>query len=150
MSVLTAIALLAALVALGYAYLTQRKLADLSQRVSRMSSNTYELSSQIEELGQQMAAQGKELRFEIKKAAGQVRFEPGTTIGEVQTSHPFAEQILASFHIGGCHNCAVSPNETISGACERLDVNEAALLAALRNGSGAAEPLRLSNVELQF
>lgn len=148
MSVLTVLALAAALAAAAYAYLTQRKLTELSQRVSRIGSHSYELSSQIDELGQRLESQGKELRFEIRKAAGLVRFEPSTTIGEVQASHPFAEQILAGFHMGGCHNCAVSPDETISGACQRLNVNEAALLAALRNGG--AEPLRLANVELQF
>jgi hypothetical protein len=148
MSVLTIIALLSAVAALGYAYLSQRKLADLSQRLSRVSSHTYELSSQIDDLGQQLESQGKELRFEIRKAAGQVRFEPSTTLGEVQAVHPFAEQILAGFHMGGCHNCAISPDETIAAACQRLNVNETALLAALRNGS--PEPLRLANVELQF
>lgn len=148
MSVLTVIALAAALAALGYAYLTQRKLADLSQRLSRVSSHTYELSSQIDELGQQMESQAKDLRFEIRKAAGLVRFEPSTTIAEIQANHPQGEQILASFHMGGCHNCAVSPDETIAGACQRLNVSETALLSALRNGG--AEPLRLANVELQF
>lgn len=148
MSVLTVVALLAALAALGFAYFTQRKLIDLSQRLSRVSSHTYELSSQIEELGRQVESQGKELRFEIGKAAGLVRFDPATTIGEVQANHPFGEQILASFHMGGCQSCAVSPDETLASACERLNVNEAALLSALRNGP--ADPLRLANVELQF
>lgn len=148
MSVLTVIALLAALVALGYAYFSQRKLADLSQRLSRVSSHTFELSSQIDDLGRQVESQGKELRFEIRKAAGLVHFDPSTTIAEVQANHPLAEQILAGFHMGGCHNCAVSPDETIAAACQRLQVNEAALLAALRNDG--VEPLRLANVELQF
>lgn len=148
MSVLTFIALFAALAALGYAYLTQRKLTDLNQRFSRLSSHTYELSTQIEEMQQRMESQGKELRFEIRKAAGLVRFDPVTTIGEVQTNHPFGEQILASFHMGGCQSCAVSPDETIAGACQRLNVNESALLSALRNGS--VETLRLANVELDF
>lgn len=148
MSVLTVIALFAALAALGYAYLTQRKLTDLSQRFSRVSSHTYELSSQIEEMQQQLESLGKELRFEIRKAAGLVRFEPATTIGEIQTNHPFGEQILASFHMGGCHSCAVSPDETIAGACQRLNVNQTALLSALQNGG--VETLRLANVELEF
>ncbi len=149
MTVMIVIALAVAMAALAFAYVTQRKLADLTQRLARASSNVYQLSSQIEELNEKLESQGKDLRFALQKATGQLNLGPHSTIGEIQNVHPYADQILASFHMGGCHNCAVSPDETISGACARLNVNEAALLAALRNGS-PAEPLRLANVELQF
>ena len=60
------VALLVAVVALVYAFMTQRKLNDLTQRLSRSSNNVYQLSSQVEELSQQVETQSKELRFELK------------------------------------------------------------------------------------
>ena len=141
-------ALLVAVVALVYAFMAQRRLNDLTQRLSRSSNNVYQLSSQVEELSQQVETQSKELRFELKQATGQLSIAPTTTIAEVQENHPHAEEILASFHMGGCQSCAVSPEETIAAACTRLDVNQTALLAALRNGT-PADPLRLMNIALQ-
>lgn len=141
------IALVVALAAFGYAYLSQRKFDDLKRRLSRATSNLYDLSSQIEDLGAQLNARDKALRFEIRKAAGQIDFGPQSTIGLIQSEHPYAEQILAGFHMGGCHSCAVAPEETIADACARLEVSETALLAALRNG---AAPLPVSDIELQF
>ena len=129
--------------------IVQKSIAnDLTQRLSRSSNNVYQLSSQVEELSQQVETQSKELRFELKQATGQLSIAPTTTIAEVQENHPHAEEILASFHMGGCQSCAVSPEETIAAACARLDVNQTALLAALRNGA-PAEPLRLTNIALQ-
>ncbi|MCO6449282.1 MAG: hypothetical protein J5I90_00710 [Caldilineales bacterium] len=147
---MTYIALLIAIAAIAYAYLIQRKIQETNKRLSRATSNLYQLSSQIEELEQRLDAQHKELAFEIKQATGQIQFSPNTTIGEVQAQHPQGEQILASFHMGGCHSCAVAPDETIASACERLNVSEAALLASLRNPANGQQPIQLSNIELQF
>ncbi len=144
---LTIIAIAAALAAFAFAFFTRRQVQELNRRLSTTRSHVYELLSRIEELEEGLQAQGKELRFEIKKAAGQVHFGPETTIGEVQAVHPFADRIMAAFHMGGCHSCAVSPDETIAEACARLGVNQAAFLAALQNQD--VEPIPLINVRLQ-
>ncbi len=146
--ILNVIVLLVAIAAFVYAFMVQRRVADLTQRLSRASNNVYQLSSQVEELSQQLDTQGKEMRFELRQATGQIVIAPATTIAEVQNNHPHADEILASFHMGGCQSCAVSPDETIAAACSRLNVNQTALLAALRNGT-APEPLHVGNIELQ-
>ncbi|NOX62926.1 MAG: hypothetical protein GXP42_13440 [Chloroflexi bacterium] len=144
---LTSIAIIAALVALGLALSTRRQLQEVNRRLSRASSHIYELLASLETLEERLETQGKELRFEIKNATGQVRFGPETTIREVQAVHPLADRIMAAFHMGGCHSCAVSPDETIAEACTRLGVDQAAFLAALQNQD--VEPIPLINIQLQ-
>lgn len=149
MTFIAAAALITALLSLAYAYLTRRKLDDIGQRLSRAASNNYQLSSQVEELTSRLEQQDKELRFEIKQAAGQIHFGPETTISQIQTEHPLGQQILASFHMGGCHSCAVEPSETIAQATTRLGIDQTALLMTLRNGQNGGT-VRTPNVELQF
>ncbi|MCP4198850.1 MAG: hypothetical protein GY762_17025 [Proteobacteria bacterium] len=147
---MTIVAIVLAMVALAYAFLTQRKLQDVTRRLARTNSHVYELSAQLETLEDKVKTETKQLSFEIKQASGQIEIGPKITIGEIQAIHPDADRILGSFHIGGCQSCAADPGETIADACERLEVNEAALLAALKDDGGETIPLTLSNIELQF
>lgn len=139
MLVFVFVALAVALVALVYAWAAHREAVDLRRRLERLSGQNYDLGLRFDELEKQLNETAKELRFTIRQATGQLDYGPETTIGEIQATHPYADAILASFHIGGCHSCAVSPEETIAAACARLNVNQTALLAALRNG----KPLEL-------
>ncbi len=147
---MTTVAIVLAAFALAYAFLTQRKLQDVTRRLVRTNSHVYELSAQLETLADKQEAERKQLSFEIKQASGQIEIGPKTTIGEIQTVHPDADRILGGFHMGGCQSCAVDPGETVADACERLEVNEAALLAALKDDGGEMIPLSLGNIELQF
>jgi hypothetical protein len=60
--------------------------------------------------------------------------------------HPRVAEVLASFHLGGCSQCAVSDVDTIGGACQTYGIDEAALMQALQSliapgdGVGAARP----------
>jgi hypothetical protein len=132
------VALVVALVALVYAWAAQRQTTDLRRRLERLSGQLYDLNLHVDELKGQLEETTKELRFTIRQATGQLNYGPETTIGEIQATHPYADAILASFHMGGCHSCAVSPEETLAAACARLNVNQAALLAALHNGKPVA------------
>lgn len=132
------VALVIALAALVYAWAAQRQAADLRRRLERLSGQLYDQNLHLDELKRQLEETAQELRFTIRQATGQLHYGPETTIGEIQATHPYAEAILASFHIGGCHSCAVSPEETLAAACARLNVDQAALLAALHNGKPPA------------
>mgnify|MGYP001074953160 CR=1 FL=1 len=132
------VALVVALVALIYAWAARRQTTDLRRRLERLSGQLYDLNLHVDELKGQLEETAKELRFTIRQATGQLNYGPETTIGEIQATHPYADAILASFHMGGCHSCAVSPEETLAAACARLNVNQAALLAALHNGKPVA------------
>lgn len=139
MLVFVIVALVVALVALVYAWVAHRQTTDLRRRLERLSGQLYDVNLHLEALQDQLRKTEQELRFTIRQATGQLNYGPETTIGEIQATHPYADAILAGFHIGGCHSCAVSPEESVAAVCARLNVNQTALLAALRNG----QPLEL-------
>ena len=59
------------------------------------------------------------------------------TIAEAMQMHPRVAEVLASFHLGGCSQCAVSDVDTIEGACQTYGIDQAALMQAL---NGLIEP----------
>ena len=46
------------------------------------------------------------------------RFEAGMTVGEALALHPAARWVFAAYHLGGCSNCAVSNEETLTQVAE--------------------------------
>jgi hybrid cluster-associated redox disulfide protein len=139
------IALVVAVLALVVAYLAVRRAGAMDQRLSRLSDNLFSLRSELDENREKLDAQLAELRWTQRRQAGELKFEPSMTIAEALQMHPRVAEVLASFRLGGCSQCAVSDVDTIEGACQTYGIDQGALMKALRgliesNGGGSARP----------
>jgi hypothetical protein len=151
-------ALLIGLGALVYGWRLQRELGGMTRRLDRYNKALFAANDELRRLREELAATTAQLRVEIKLNAGQLRFMPETTVREAQLLHPQAEQILAGFHLGGCSNCAVEPDETLLEVCHRhgQDVNlllqNLNLLVQGANGltPTGRQPVKVPNVEFSF
>jgi hybrid cluster-associated redox disulfide protein len=131
------IALVVAVLALGIAYLAVRRVGVMDSRLSRLSDNLFTLRSELDENREKLGAQLAELRRVQRSQAGELKFEPTMTIAEALQVHPQVAEVLASFSLGGCSQCAVSDVDTIRGACQTYGIDEGALMLALK---GLIEP----------
>jgi hybrid cluster-associated redox disulfide protein len=143
--VLQIIALVVAVLALVVAYLAVHRSGAIDGRLSRISDNLFTLRSEVDHDREQFGAQLAELRLAQRRQAGELKFEPTMTIAEALQVHPRVAEVLASFNLGGCSQCAVSDVDTIAGACQTYGIDEAALMRALRGllepgGGGSAKP----------
>ena len=128
-----------ALAGLVMAWASNRRLAALEARLSRYNSALYDLSAKLDEVQQRVAQDSADIRFEMRRRAGEVAFTPQMTIGEITNQHPAASSILANFHLGGCHSCAVNPGEVLGDVCQTRGLDQEAILGALnRLGSGGS------------
>jgi hybrid cluster-associated redox disulfide protein len=132
------IALVVAVVALVVAYLAVRRAGALDQRLSRFSDNLSSLRSELRESHEKLSAQLADLRLAQRRQAGDLKFEPSMTIAEALQIHPRVAELLSSFHLGGCSQCAVSDVDTIEGACQTYGIDQGALMRAL---NGLIEPV---------
>jgi hybrid cluster-associated redox disulfide protein len=131
------IALVAAVLALAVAYLAVRRVGVMDNRLSRISDNLFTLRSELDENRERLGAQIADLRWAQRRQAGELKFESTMTIAEALQMHPRVAEVLASFNLGGCSQCAVSDVDTIRGACQTYGIDEGALMQALR---GLIEP----------
>ena len=60
-----------------------------------------------------------------------VLYHDKMTIGEVLAADARAKHVLAYFHIGGCHHCAVDDGVTLGKASEDFGVPVEMLVSAL-------------------
>jgi hybrid cluster-associated redox disulfide protein len=135
--VLQIIALVVAVLALVVAYLAVHRVGVMDNRLSRLSDNLFTLRSELDQSRETLGAQIADLRWSQRRQAGELKFEPTMTIAEALQMHPRVAEVLASFNLGGCSQCAVSDVDTIGGACQTYGIDEAALMQALR---GLIEP----------
>jgi hypothetical protein len=151
------VALLLGFGALVYAWRLQRELGMMTRRLDRYNKALFEASDELHRLREELAATTAQLRTDIKRNTGQLRFTSEMTVREAQLLHPQATQILASFHLGGCSNCAIEPDETLAGVChsQGQDVNRLLHnLNLLVEGADGQErrlwqPVKIPNVEFQ-
>ncbi len=125
------IGLVVAVVALVVAYVAVRRAGALDQRVSRIVGDLAGVRSDLDESRRQLDSRLADLCLQLRRQAGQLRFEPGMTIAEAMQVHPRVAEVLAAFHLSGCSECAVSDVDTIEGACQTYGVDQDALLRAL-------------------
>ncbi len=153
------IALVVAVVALVVAYLAVRRAGALDLRLSRISDNMVGLRTELIASQGKLSAQVADLRLAQRRQSGELRFEPSMTIAEALQIHPRVGELLASFHLGGCSQCAGSDVDTIEGACRSYGIDQAALMQALNGliepankGSSrpAAASAKASNVRVDF
>lgn len=150
------LALLLALVAIGYAWKLQQELTTITRRLDRYNRALFDAGDEVRRLREEMAETTAQLRVEIKRRSSEPLFQPTTTIREADLLHPQAQQLMAGLHLGGCSSCAVEPEMTLAQACAEHGVDLATLLQNLNllvegNNGGAAERpplLKLPNIEI--
>jgi len=132
------IALGVAVVALVAAYVAVRRAGAMDDRISRLSDSVFSLRSEFAESQEKLSAQVADLRLAQRRQSGELKFEPSMTIAEALQVHPRVAEVLSSFHLGGCSQCAVSDVDTIAGACQTYGIDQGALMRAL---TGLIEPV---------
>ena len=159
MTLVSTAALLAALVALGYAWKLNRELDAARARLDRYNRALFSAEAEIRGLRSEMQDVKAQMRHEMLRRVDDW-FVPTMTVREATLLHPRAVQVLAGFHLGGCGNCAVEPDDTLAALCERRGVAEGMLLAnlnrlldssATQDGTaGAGDSVKIPNVTLEL
>jgi hybrid cluster-associated redox disulfide protein len=149
------IALIVAALALIVAFFTLRRAGTLAERVDRATSSMLELRGALNETTEKLNSTLTDLRFEQRVQAGETIFSPKMTIAEALAVHPKVNEVLVSFHLGGCSHCAVSDVDTIEGACQTYGIDQVALMNALNGlaggiSGGSAKPIKTPNVKVSF
>jgi hypothetical protein len=99
----------------------------------RSLDHTSDLAEEILKLQDEV----RKLRVQSRMGGGTLKFTPDVRIDELSAIHPAATDVLASFHIGGCSDCAVDDSDTLAGAAREKGVELETLLTAL---NGLLEP----------
>lgn len=152
------LALLIGLMAVGYAWKLQQELQTATRRLDRYNRALYAANDELRQLREEVQTTKAHLRAEMMQGQpGALAFTPTTTVREAQLLHPQAAQILAAFHLGGCSSCAVEPDATLAEICQEQGRDLAQLLATLQQlyqqeaqHLAQGQPLKLPNVELAF
>jgi hybrid cluster-associated redox disulfide protein len=152
---MTTVAIIIAAAALVTAYLAMRQVGAMDKRLSEISGSLHELRSALNEAREKSDEKLTELRLEMRRRAGERAFTSAMTIKEAMAVHPRVGEVLASFHLGGCSQCAVSDVDTIEGACQTYGIDQNALMAALNRlaegGDGdSAKPIDVSKGRLNI
>ncbi len=138
-TVLSVIALLLALAAMGYAWLLQRELGRAARRLDRYNRALFDANDELRRLREEVGARAAALRVELMQRTGTLRFEGSTTVREAGQMHPQVGEVLAGFHLGGCSSCAVEPDETLAQVAAERGVALDTLLGTLNLLVGAPE-----------
>lgn len=125
------IALSAALGAAAWAWSLQREVERLTRRLDRYNRALYDLGDELKAQREQATAATAELRVALGRATGGLRFTPEMTMREAQLVHPQVHQVLSSFHVGGCSDCAVEPEDTLGEVAASKALPLEKLLATL-------------------
>lgn len=152
------LALLIGLMAVGYAWKLQQELQTTTRRLDRYNRALYTANDELRQLREEVQVTKAQLRAEmVQGQPGAFAFTPATTVREAQLLHPQAAQILAAFHLGGCSSCAVEPEATLAEICQEQGRDLSQLLATLHQlrpqeaqHMTQGQPLKLPNVELAF
>lgn len=119
------------LAGLAAAWLAIRHARRLETQLDALYDRYFVLSNRMSEMDEETQAKLAELRVEMRRQAGQLKFEPRMTIQQASDMHPRAADVLAGFHLGGCASCAVSPDQTLSEAAHQHHINLDGLMGAL-------------------
>lgn len=153
------LALLIGLIAVGYSWKLQQELQTANRRLDRYNRALFTAHDDLRQLRETLSETKAQLRVEIMQGhTGHAAFTPTMSVREAQLLHGQAAQILAGFHLGGCNSCAVEPDATLAQICTEQGRDLSQLLTSL-NGLlqgrysqpvDVAQPWKLPNVELAF
>lgn len=154
------VALAIAAVALGMVWKLNSELAVAARRLDRYNKALFDASDEIRRLREGVEENVAQLRVDVRTLQGTSSFAPDMTVREVLMVHPQAEQVLASFHLGGCSHCSVEPGERLADACREhgIDVQQVVGTLNLLTQGGSARAtengtpalVKLPNVVLEF
>jgi hybrid cluster-associated redox disulfide protein len=154
------IAFVVAMVALGLVWKLNGELTTAARRLDRYNKALFDANDEIRRLREEVEEETARTRVALRQQQGEIAFAPEMTVREVLMMHPQAEQVLASFHMGGCSHCAVEPNDRLVDACQEHGVDLQAVVGNLNllaqagqqtgGGNGAPQLVKLPNVALEF
>lgn len=154
------VALAVAAVALGFVWKLNSELTTAARRLDRYNKALFDANDEIRRLREEVEEETARTRVALRQQQGTIAFAPDMTVREVLMTHPQAEQVLASFHMGGCSHCAVEPNDRLVDACQEHGVDLQAVMGNLNllaqagqqsgAGNGAPQLVKLPNVALEF
>ncbi|MCC6457561.1 MAG: hypothetical protein IT328_21575 [Caldilineaceae bacterium] len=154
------VALAVAAVALGFVWKLNSELTTAARRLDRYNKALFDANDELRRLREEVEEETARTRVALRQQQGAIAFAPEMTVREVLMTHPQAEQVLASFHMGGCSHCAVEPNDRLVDACQEHGVDLQAMMGNLNllaqagqqsgSGNGAPQLVKLPNVALEF
>lgn len=160
MTLVAWLALVMAAVAMGFVWKLNGELATATRRLDRYNKALFDANDEIRRLREGVEEDVAKMRVALRQSQGATAFTPEMTVREVLMVHPQAEQVLASFHLGGCSHCAVEPGDRLADACEEHGVDVQSLVGNLNlltqggqqmgTGNGAPQLVKLPNVALEF
>jgi hybrid cluster-associated redox disulfide protein len=121
------------IIALLVAYLAIRRTEALEHRLAEQQSEWRRANAAVEQAQAKLEARVQQIGRETSTASGGLRFTPAMTIADAMQLHPGVADVLASFKLTGCSNCAISDVDTLEGACRSYGVDLAALMQSLSN-----------------
>ena len=146
-----------ALVAVFMAWQANRKNKYLTERIGQLNSRIFKTRQELLEAQEGTRHDLTALRIELLKSQGTFKVTGDMPVEEVLMIHPLADQVLGSFHIGGCSSCAVDGSQRLDLAVASSGQPLEPVLVALnrlltdeQNGTLSAERLKTPNVELTF
>jgi hypothetical protein len=146
-----------ALVAVFMAWQANRKNKYLTERIGQLNSRIFKTRQELLEAQEKTRHDLTALRIELLKSQGTFKVTGDMPVEEVLMIHPLADQVLGSFHIGGCSSCAVDGSQRLDLAVASSGQPLEPVLVALnrlltdeQNGTLSAERLKTPNVELTF
>ena len=158
LTIVTWLALLTALAALGMVWKLNGELATATRRLDRYNKALFDAADEVRRVRESTLIELAGLRALMRRQTGEAVFTPEMTVREALAIHPQVEQVMAGFHLGGCSHCAVEPDDTLGGICAQHGVDAVMLLSNLNllvgepaNGHPAAPVLvKLPNVQLEL
>ena len=154
------VALAVAAVAMGFVWKLNSELATATRRLDRYNKALFDANDEIRRLREGTEEEVAALRVAVRQQQGAATFTPEMTVREVLMTHPQAEQVLATFHLGGCSHCAVEPGDRLADACQEHGVDLQMLVGNLNlltqghqqtgAGNGAPQLVKIPNVALEF
>jgi hybrid cluster-associated redox disulfide protein len=125
------VAVIVAVVALLFAYLAMHRANLVDQRLAEVATTLVQTRTELGEMRAQLEAHQRDATTDARRKAGTLKFLPTMTIKEAMELHPGVNDVLASFQLSGCSNCAISDVDTLEGACRTYGIDEKTLMSAL-------------------
>ena len=156
---LTIVALLLAIGAFFYAWITRQEIQRANHRLDRYNRALFAANDETRRLREEMAEQIAQLRGDLARSTGRALFTPQMSIREIHALHPQAQEVLAGYHLGGCSSCATNPDDRLDQICRSSGIDVSQVVANLNalfgtNGvsphNGEVQRVKLPNIELSL
>ena len=124
-------ALVVSAAALLYSWRLQQENEKLRGRLDRYNKTLFSAENDLRSLREEIADNNAKFQAELMQRTGTARFTPEMTARTATLLHPQVNQIFASFHLGGCSDCSIEPDETLAQVCAERGIALDTLLGNL-------------------